>query len=58
MDDALHIGIASVYEMDYLASYNFEHIVKVKTIDGITAVNLLRGYRTPRIIIPEEVLDV
>ncbi|MEW6686208.1 MAG: hypothetical protein AB1393_08385 [Candidatus Edwardsbacteria bacterium] len=58
MNDALHIAFATVYEMDFLVSYNFEHIVKIKTIDRITAINLLLGYKTPRIVIPEEVIDV
>lgn len=57
-NDALHIAVASISEMDLLASYNFEHIVKVKTIDRVTGVNLLGGYKTPRIVSPEEVLDV
>ena len=29
-DDALHIACASVYEVDFLISYNFEHIVKIR----------------------------
>jgi predicted nucleic acid-binding protein len=57
-NDALHIAYASVYDMDFLVSYNYEHIVKIKTIDKVTGVNLFLGYRTPRIVIPEEVLDV
>ena len=57
-DDAFHIALATVYEIDFLVSYNFEHIVRVRTIDQITAVNLLAGYKTPRIIIPEEIIYV
>lgn len=57
-DDALHIAYASVYEMDFLISYNYEHIVKIKTIDKVNGVNLLLGFKTPRIVTPEEVLDV
>ena len=58
IDDAIHIACASIYEIDFLISYNFENIVKIKTIDNVQAVNLLLGYRSPRIIIPEEVIDV
>lgn len=57
-DDALHIACASVYEIDFLISYNFEHIVRIKTIDNVSAINVLLGFKTPRIIIPEEVIDV
>ncbi len=57
-NDAFHLAIATVYELDFLVSYNFEHLVKIKTIDQVTAANILLGYKTPRIIIPEEVLDL
>ncbi len=30
-EDALHIAVASVNAIDYLVSWNFEHIVKLKT---------------------------
>lgn len=29
-DDALHVGICSFYNIPYLVSWNFEHLVKVK----------------------------
>lgn len=58
IDDSRHIALASFYDLDAIVSYNFEHIVRVGTIDGVTAVNLLNGCRTPKIIIPEEVIDV
>lgn len=57
-NDALHIACSSVYEIDFLISYNYEHIVRIKTIDKVTGINLLLGFKTPRIVTPEEVLDV
>ncbi|MBU1487381.1 type II toxin-antitoxin system VapC family toxin [bacterium] len=55
-EDALHIAIATYYEVDALVSYNFEHIVRLKTKREVPVVNMLiGGYRTPDIITPEEV---
>lgn len=58
LNDARHIAFASFYGLDVIVSYNFEHIVRIETIDGVTAVNLLHGYGTPKIAVPEEVIDV
>jgi len=55
--DASHIAYASFYGLDYLASYNFKHIVKVKTKTMVALVNNLLGYTTPAIISPEELVD-
>ncbi|MBU1627664.1 PIN domain-containing protein [bacterium] len=30
-DDALHVATATFYEINYLISWNFQHLVKVKT---------------------------
>src|SRR4030042_237602 len=50
--DALHIAIATVYDMDILVSWNFEHIVKHKTRQMVTGVNFLKGYKSIDIISP------
>ena len=54
-DDALHIAIAVVHEMDVLLSWNFEHLVKLKTRVGVNGLNRLLGYREIEIVSPEEV---
>ncbi len=58
LNDARHIAFASFYGLDVIISYNFEHIVCIRTIDGVMAINLLHGYSTPKIVIPEEVISV
>jgi len=58
LNDARHIAVASFYGLGAIVSYNFEHIVRIRTIDGVTAVNLLHGYGTPKIVIPEEVINI
>ncbi len=56
-DDALHIAIASVNEMDVLLSWNFQHIVKLKTKREAVGVNMLMGYGSLEIYTPREVVD-
>jgi len=43
--DALHIAIATIYNMDILVSWNFTHIVRVKTRKEVNAINVLLGYK-------------
>ena len=56
-DDALHIAIASVNEMDLLLSWNFQHIVKLKTKRESVGVNMLMGYGSIEIYTPREVVE-
>jgi len=44
-DDCLHIAIAVINNCDIILSWNFNHMVNVKTINGVRAVNILNGYR-------------
>lgn len=55
-EDALHIAIATVNGMDYLLSWNFEHLVKVKTRRIVSMVNTSLGYPYLDIVSPAEVL--
>ncbi|MCL2048884.1 MAG: type II toxin-antitoxin system VapC family toxin [Defluviitaleaceae bacterium] len=55
-DDCQHIAYACVYNCDMLVSWNFKHLVNIKTISGVKGVNALAGYRempiyTPTILI-------
>lgn len=54
IDDALHVAIATCHEIPYLVSWNFEHLVKVKTRKTVSLVNLLEGYKEIEIISPQE----
>lgn len=61
-DDAIHIALASVYGCNVVVSWNFKHMVKIKTILGVNGVNKLMGYAdiqivTPEIIVGEEESD-
>jgi len=55
--DAVHIAIATVYEMDMIVSMNFEHIVKRKTIKMTESINILNGYHAVEIYSPAEVVE-
>ncbi len=56
-EDALHLAVAVFYEIDYLASWNFKHIVKIKTKRMVTSIAIREGYRGIQIITPTEVLE-
>lgn len=55
-NDAYHIAIASVESMHAIISWNFKHIVKMKTIEGVQGINLLMGYQPIKIYSPLEVV--
>ena len=54
INDALHVAIASFYEIYYVVSWNFEHLVKVKTRRWVNSVNILEGFREIEIVSPQE----
>ncbi len=43
--DALHVAAATVAGVDVLVSWNFQHLVKVRTVQRVNAANLDLGYR-------------
>lgn len=55
-EDAYHIAIAIVNEMDFLLSWNFRHIVRKKTKDIIRMICTLNNLRQIEIITPAELL--
>ena len=55
-EDAYHIAIAVINEVDYLLSWNFKHIVRRKTRDIVWMVNTLNNFRQIEIMAPAELL--
>jgi len=53
-DDALHLAIATVSNIDIVMSWNFTHLVKLKTRHMVNALNLVNGYKEIEIIAPIE----
>lgn len=56
-DDCLHIAAAVVNNCDCIASWNFKHIVNIKTIHGIRAVANLENYKSIDIVSPTVLLE-
>jgi len=57
--DAAHVAVASVNGIEYLLTFNYKHLLKIKRMDGFNGVNILNGYgeihlTTPEFFIPEE----
>jgi len=53
--DAYHAAFASAYQMTYLVSWNFNHLVKAKTRQLLNYVNAIEGYKSIEIICPLEI---
>jgi predicted nucleic acid-binding protein len=55
-DDAIHIAVAVVNDLDVIVSWNFRHIVKLKTRMEANGINKMLGYKEIEICSPEEVI--
>jgi hypothetical protein len=55
-NDAAHIALATIFGVELVVSWNFKHIVHFEKIAGYEGVNSLRGYRSPKIYSPREVV--
>lgn len=56
-DDCQHIAAAVIGSCDCIISWNFKHIVNIKTIRGIRAITSLEGYKGIDIISPSVLLE-
>jgi hypothetical protein len=45
--DCVHIAFATLSECDVIVSWNFKHMVRLKTIQGVRIVNAKNGYFKP-----------
>lgn len=59
-DDCLHLALATVSNCDVVVSWNFKHMVRYKTIEGVRNTNAANGYYKnidiiqPTILLKEE----
>jgi predicted nucleic acid-binding protein len=53
-DDALHTAITSTNKIGILLSWNFTHLVKVKTRRMVALINAIHNYNLVEIITPPE----
>ena len=54
--DAIHVAYATVFELDYLLTWNCKHIANAHLRKAIMATAKLKGYEIPIICTPEELL--
>ena len=57
-NDALHVAVAVWHKLEVVVSWNMAHLVNVRKIERINAVNERSGLPPIRIHTPEEVLDL
>ena len=57
IEDCYHIAIATINNVDVLASWNFKHIVNFTRIKGYNAVNLKNGYNLLEIRNPKDLVE-
>lgn len=58
LDDSYHIATAVINDCDIIISWNFKHLVNVKTIDGVRAITQLKRYKNINIIDPLTLLEM
>ncbi len=55
-DDAFHVAIATVHEMDAIITWNYQHLANLRKSELFNGVNLERGYtKRLEIVTPMEV---
>jgi len=60
LEDALHIAISTIYNIDILVSWNYKHLANVNKERKILSVNIIEGYpnafkmATPMEVVYEE----
>ena len=56
-DDCRHIAAAILAGCDVIVSWNFKHIVNVKTIRGVKVITTLEGYKDLLICSPSALIE-
>jgi len=57
IEDCYHIAMATIHNVDVLASWNFKHIVNFAKIKGYNAVNIKNGYNLLEIRNPKDLIE-
>jgi hypothetical protein len=55
-DDATHVAVAAVHEMDYLLTWNFRHLDNAERKPQIRSICTILGYTCPEICTPRELM--
>ncbi len=57
IDDLRHVSLAVLSNCDYILSWNFRHLVNIRTVDKIQGINKLLGYSDIKIIPPTMLIE-
>jgi len=57
-NDSFHLALAVYHGMDYLVSWNCTHISSGRVRNVVARINDQRGYQTPIICTPEELMEM
>ena len=57
LDDCRHIALATIHNVDVLASWNFKHIVNLARIRGYNGINIKNAYKAIEIRNPKDLID-
>ena len=57
-DDCIHIAVAIENECDIIVSWNFKHMVNIKTINGVRAITILKNQKNINILNPLTLLEM
>jgi len=55
-EDAYHIAVSVINELDYLLSWNFKHFIRRRTREIVKMINTLNNLKQIEIITPAELL--
>jgi predicted nucleic acid-binding protein len=53
LGDALHVALASLHKIDYLATWNFGYLANVQRQARVKLFNTAAGFYVPEIVTPE-----
>jgi hypothetical protein len=56
-NDALHIAIATIYELDYLIAWNCKHIANAQIQKKLSQISRGFGYQLPTLCTPYELIS-
>lgn len=51
-------SIFLINDCDIILSWNFRHLVNVKTINGVRAISMIKGYKNINILNPMTLLEM
>lgn len=58
IEDCQHIAIAVLNGCDVIISWNFKHLVNIKTIQGVRKITQLKGFKDIEIVNPLTLLEM